>query len=466
MKFKDIELDYGLHDGIAALGFEETTPIQAEAIPLIQEGNDLIACAQTGTGKTAAYLIPAIDRLLLKEAKGTRALILAPTRELANQIDQNIEALSYFTGVTSASVIGGKSSGDFERQKFALENGAEIIVATPGRLLIYLSLGTIDFSNLEVLILDEADKMLDMGFYADIIKIVGNLPKERQTLMFSATMPKKIRDLAKEILKEPKEINLNLAKPAAGINQMAYSVFDEQKIPLLAHILSSREVESMIIFASSKVSVDRITSQLKKLKYRVEAMHSDKTQEERQEALRDFKNRNYQILVGTDVLARGIDIDNLSHVVNFDVPRDAEDYVHRVGRTARASATGEAITFINPKDQHKFFRIERLIESEVPKPEVPEELGEVPPYNPRRGGGKGKGKGGGNNRRGGQRNNNRRGGGREKDGQERHASDGKKPKKRRRSGNNQRRNNETNQHGGKPDQPSSSRPNPQDGPSD
>ncbi|MEM9985564.1 MAG: DEAD/DEAH box helicase, partial [Bacteroidota bacterium] len=252
MKFSELELDYGLHDGIASLGFEDTTPIQEQAIPLVQQGHDLIACAQTGTGKTAAYLIPSIDNLLLKGGKGTRGLILAPTRELANQIDQNIEALSYFTGVPSVPVIGGKSSSDFDRQKFALENGADIVVATPGRLLIYLSLGTIDFSQIQFLILDEADKMMDMGFHADILKIESFLPKDRQTLMFSATMPKKIRELAKEILKEPKEINLNLAKPAEGINQMAFSVYNEQKIPLLEHLLGSREVESMIIFASSK----------------------------------------------------------------------------------------------------------------------------------------------------------------------------------------------------------------------
>ncbi len=412
MKFSELELDYGLHDGIASLGFEDTTPIQEQAIPMVQEGHDLIACAQTGTGKTAAYLIPSIDNLLLKGGKGTRGLILAPTRELANQIDQNIEALSYFTGVTSVPVIGGKSSSDFDRQKFALENGADIVVATPGRLLIYLSLGTIDFSQIQFLILDEADKMMDMGFHADILKIESFLPKERQTLMFSATMPKKIRELAKEILKEPKEINLNLAKPAEGINQMAFSVYNEQKIPLLEHLLSTREVESMIIFASSKISVDRITRQLKKLKYQVEAIHSDKEQQERQETLRKFKNREFRILVGTDVLARGIDIDNLSHVLNFDCPRDADDYVHRVGRTARASATGEAMTFISPDDQHRFQRIERLIEMEVPKPAMPEELGETPAYSPGRGRGRGRGGHGGGRRQGGGGNSRHKGGGR------------------------------------------------------
>jgi len=410
LKFSELDLDPDLLYGIETLGFENTTPIQEQAIPRILADKDLIACAQTGTGKTGAYLIPTIDRLSQTASGHTRALILAPTRELALQIDQNIEALSYFAGVSSVSVVGGKNPKDFERQKFALENGADIIVATPGRLMVYQSLGTLDFSQIEVVILDEADKMLDMGFYGDIIKIISGVPKERQTLMFSATMPNKIRKLAREILVEPEEINLNLAKPAEGINQMAYSVYDNQKIPLLEQILSTREVETMIIFASSKASVDNIHRKLNSLGYDAEAMHSDKSQDERQTTLRRFKNREFRIIIGTDVLARGIDIDNLSHVLNFDVPHDAEDYVHRVGRTARANTTGEAITFINPKDQFKFSRIEELIETEVPKPGVPEELGETPEYAPRRRGGRGEKRGGGN-RGGGNRGGGNRGGG-------------------------------------------------------
>lgn len=402
-------------DGIEALGFDDTTPIQAQAIPPVLEGKDIIACAQTGTGKTAAYLIPTLQRLMEREHRGIRALILAPTRELAEQIDYNIEALGYFTGIASFAVIGGKDAGSFDRQKFAITNGADIIVATPGRLIIYLALGMVDFSAVEVLILDEADKMLDMGFYADIIKISQSLPTDRQTLMFSATMPSKIRSLAREILRDPiEEINLNIAKPAAGINQLAYMIHEDQKIPLLERLIREREVESMIIFASSKLSVDRIAKKLSQLNYNVRAMHSDKTQQERQETLRDFKNRVFPILVGTDVLARGIDIDNLSHVLNYDVPHDAEDYVHRVGRTARASATGEAITFITPKDQHRFVRIERLIDRSIPKPEIPAELGEAPAYAPpsRRGGGEGRGenRGEGRGEGRGDRSNKRRGG--------------------------------------------------------
>ncbi len=444
LKFEELELELDLHDGIAALGLEDTTPIQSDSIPLILSGHDLIACAQTGTGKTAAYLIPTINRLMQMESGKTRALILAPTRELAGQIDQNIDALAYFAGVSSVPVIGGKSAADFDRQKYALENGADIIVATPGRLLIYLSLGILDLSELEVVILDEADKMLDMGFYADIVKIIAAVPEQRQTLMFSATMPKKIRKLAQEILNDPKEVNLNLAKPAEGVSQLAFSVYEGQKIPLLRHLLETREVESMIIFSSSKVSVDRIYEALKRHEYDVQAMHSDKAQEERQNTLRAFKNKQYKILVGTDVLARGIDVDNLSHVVNFAVPRDAEDYVHRVGRTARANTTGEAITFITPDDQHKFAKIERLIEAEVPKGEVPEELGETPIYDPSRrrsrgdhGGGGGKERGQGGRRQsggGGPRHQNQHGSG--GNGQ---AEQTDKPRKKRKRGGRKRR---------------------------
>lgn len=428
------------------MGFEEATPIQAQAIPVILEGKDLIACAQTGTGKTAAYLIPTLQRLTQGDHQATRVLVLAPTRELAKQIDQNVEALGYFTGASSAAVIGGKDASGFDQQKFALVNGADFLIATPGRLKMHTAMGYVDFSKVEVLILDEADKMLDMGFYGDIIQIVSGLPKERQTLMFSATMPSKIRDLARNIMRDPAEISLNLAKPAAGINQMAYMVYDEQKIPLLQHLIRTREVESMIIFASSKVSVDRIDRTLRKLGYNVKAMHSDKTQQEREETLREFKNGQFNIIVGTDVLARGIDIDNLSHVLNYDVPLDAEDYVHRVGRTARASRTGEAITFISPRDQHKFVQIERLIEQEVPKPEVPAELGEAPVYDPKRrssGGDRGGSRGGGRGGRGGQGGSGQKRRGPRKDGprppQAENREGGDRPPKKRKKRRNNRR---------------------------
>ncbi|RMG31505.1 MAG: DEAD/DEAH box helicase [Bacteroidetes bacterium] len=419
MKFTELQLSENLLEAIEVLGFEEMTPIQEKTIPLILENKDLIACAQTGTGKTAAFLIPIIERLTQKESEYSRALILVPTRELAMQIDQNIDALSYYTGVSSVPIIGGKNMDQWDQQKFGIENGADVLIATPGRFLMHIALGYVNFDHIEVVVLDEADKMLDMGFYADIIKIISQTPETRQTLMFSATMPPRIRELAQEILKDPAEVNINISKPAAGIKQLAYSVYREQKIPLLEHIIAERDVESMIIFASSKASVDEITRKLKKLNYEVEAIHSDKSQDERQETLRAFKNKQFRILVGTDVLARGIDIDNLSHVLNFDVPMDAEDYVHRVGRTARASNTGEAITFITPRDQRRFADIEALIEMEVPKGEVPEELGPTPAYSPgrrrssgggrrdggKRGGGRGRDRGhkGPKNRGGGKR---------------------------------------------------------------
>lgn len=383
MKFTELQLSENLLDGIEVLGFEETTPIQERTIPLILGHKDLIACAQTGTGKTAAFVIPIIERLMNRECEYSRVLIIAPTRELVRQIDQNIEALSYYTGVSSVPIIGGKNMDQWDQQKFGIENGADVLIATPGRLMMHMALGYLTFDHIEMVVLDEADKMLDMGFYGDIIKIISKTPDARQTLLFSATMPRKIRDLAKKILHDNyEEVNINISKPAAGIDQQAFSVYDEQKIPLLEHLIREREVDSMIIFASSKVSVDKIADKLKRLNYQVEAIHSDKSQDERTETLRAFKNKQFRILVGTDVLARGIDVDNLSHVLNYDVPMDAEDYVHRVGRTARASSTGEAITFINPKDQRKFADIERLIEMEVPKPKVPEELGETPTYKP------------------------------------------------------------------------------------
>ncbi|MEL7534433.1 MAG: DEAD/DEAH box helicase [Bacteroidota bacterium] len=395
MKFTDLDLDPELLDGILAIGFEETTPIQEQAIPIIQTGKDLIACAQTGTGKTAAFLIPTIDHLLQFKAGKTRALIIVPTRELALQIDQNVDALSYFTGVSSVPVFGGNNKQNWDQQIFGIKNGADILIATPGRLLMHLSLGYVDFNELEVIILDEADKMLDMGFHGDIVNIISRAPDKAQKLMFSATMPKKIRKLAKEILHEPDEISLSLSKPAAGVSQSAYMLHEDQKIPMIEHLLATEEVESMIIFASSKLSVDRITKSLKKLKYPVAAIHSDKDQEERQDTLRKFKNRQFSILVGTDVLARGIDIDNLSHVLNYDCPHDAEDYVHRVGRTARASSTGAAVTFITQRDAYRMVQIEELIEAEVPKPTPPEHIGDTPTYNPRRrGGGGGRGRGG------------------------------------------------------------------------
>ncbi len=362
--------------------YQSATPIQEAAIPAILEGKDVIACAQTGTGKTAAYLIPALQIVRQFQPGAIRALVISPTRELAFQIEQNLQAIGYYSGITSVAVYGGNDSRGWDTQRNAIQGGVDFIIATPGRFLMHLGLGYMDLSQVEIVILDEADKMLDMGFHADIMKIMEQLPKERQTLMFSATMPKKIRQLAHDVLREPVEINFNLAKPAAGISQQAYCVYEDQKIPLLQHLIKTREIDSMIIFSSSKLKVDEIHRKLTKLGVEVRAMHSDKEQAERTETLSAFKNKQFKILVGTDVLARGIDVDNLSHVLNFDCPKDAEDYVHRVGRTARASRTGEAITFVDPRDFHRLSRIERLIEAPIPKPEMPEFLGETPVYDP------------------------------------------------------------------------------------
>lgn len=406
MKFTDFELGDPVLWGIEDMGFSEATPIQAQAIPIILKGKDLIGCAQTGTGKTAAFLIPTLDYLNTFEQKAIRCLIICPTRELAKQIDEQIEGLSYHTVVTSISVYGGGKGSDFSEQKAAITGGCDIVVATPGRLIQHLTLGYMNLDEIEVVILDEADRMLDMGFHEDIMRILSYVREERQTLLFSATMPPKIRSLAKEIMKNPEEISLALSKPAAGINQQAYLVHDGQKLDLLKHIFEKEEIESMIMFASRKSSVDQIVRQLQKLGHDVYGIHSDREQEERERILNDFRNKQFKVLVATDVMSRGIDIDGISHVLNYDVPADAEDYVHRIGRTARAEATGTGITLINGDDVGKFMRIERLIESEVPKIPLPEGFSEGPEYRSYRGrggGNRGGGKGRGGKGRGGKK---------------------------------------------------------------
>lgn len=395
MKFTDFDLGYNVLDGIRDMGFEDATPIQSQAIPIILSGKDLIGCAQTGTGKTGAFLIPTIDFLDTFEDKAIRCIVLCPTRELAKQIDEQVEGLSYHTVVTSIPVYGGGKGDDFSTQKSAILGGADIVVATPGRLIQHLTLGYMDTSKVEVVILDEADRMLDMGFHEDIMRILSYLPKQRQTLLFSATMPPKIRQLAREILHEPEEISLALSKPAAGINQMAYLAHDAQKLALLEKIFAEEPIDSMIIFASRKTSVDQIERNLKRLGYSVRGIHSDRQQEDRESILNDFRNKQFTTLIATDVMSRGIDIVGISHVLNYDVPADAEDYVHRIGRTARAEATGTAITLINEDDVHKFMRIEKLIEREVPKMPLPEKLGPGPEYKRGHSGGRG-GRGGGN----------------------------------------------------------------------
>ncbi len=382
MTFHNFNFDSRLVDGLDSMGIRTPTPIQAKAIPVIMKQKDLIACAQTGTGKTAAYLLPILNRIIHTEKRHLNTLIIAPTRELAQQIDQQIEGFGYYLGISSISVYGGGDGATWDQQRKALEEGADIIIATPGRLIALLATGKIVLDHLEHLVLDEADRMLDMGFYDDIVKIINYLPKKRQTLLFSATMPPKIRMLANKILNHPDEINIAIAKPAAGILQQAYVVYDEQKVALIKHILKTHKWNSVLIFASTKENVKKLDVTFQRLGIAAKAFHSDLDQQEREQILRDFKNKQINMIIGTDVLSRGIDVEGISIVINFDVPPDPEDYVHRVGRTARAETTGTAITFINVKDQRKFLNIENLIGETIEKLPLPQSVGEGPDYQP------------------------------------------------------------------------------------
>lgn len=365
------------------MGILKPTPIQAQAIPAVLDGKDLIACAQTGTGKTAAFLLPLIEVIYgyKPQVEGSiRALVIVPTRELALQIDQQMQAIAYFTPITSMAVYGGSDASSFDQQKAALTGGTEVIIATPGKLLSHLNLGYVAIKGLEFLVLDEADRMMDMGFIDDINRIVQFLPKERQTLMFSATMAPPIRELARNILRDPVEISIALSKPAEGVKQEAYVVHEPQKAPVLEHILRVNEATSIIIFAGRKVEVRNLARHLKKKGFDAQAMHSDLEQSEREQVMLDFRNRKLRILVATNVVSRGIDIDDIDLVINYDVPRDPEDYVHRVGRTARASKKGQAITFITEVDMREFGRIEKLIGYPVEKLPLPAGFGEGPVY--------------------------------------------------------------------------------------
>lgn len=382
MTFQDFKFDEKLLDGLSAMGYSKPTPIQTQAIPMIQEGHDIIACAQTGTGKTAAYILPVLDRISRTEHRHLNTLVIAPTRELAQQIDQQIEGFGYFLGVSSIPIYGGGDGATWDIQRRALEQGADIVIATPGRLIALLAAGTIKFDHLQHLILDEADRMLDMGFYDDIIKIINYLPKERQTLLFSATMPPKIRTLANRILRDPKEVSIAIAKPAAGIVQQAYIVHEQQKGEVLKHVMKNTPWNSMIIFASTKEMVKKLDAAFQRSRLPAKAFHSDLEQLEREQILRAFKNKQLKILIGTDVLSRGIDVEGISLVINYDVPPDPEDYVHRIGRTARAETTGTAVTLVNEKDQRKFESIERLIGQSIEKRPLPEHVGPGPAYQP------------------------------------------------------------------------------------
>jgi len=383
LTFHDFNLDKKLIEGLQSMGYTTPTPIQEQAIPVVLDGRDLIACAQTGTGKTAAYLLPILNKIIHAEKRHLNTLIIAPTRELAQQIDQQIEGIGYFIGVSSISVYGGGDGATWDQQRKALEEGADIIIATPGRLIALLATGKIVLDHLEHLVLDEADRMLDMGFYDDIVKIINYLPKERQTVLFSATMPPKIRTLATKILNKPAEINISIAKPAAGILQQAYVVYDTQKSALIRHVLKSSNWSSVIIFASTKETVKKLDAAFQRAGLPAKAFHSDLEQPEREVILRAFKNKQINMIIGTDVLSRGIDVEGISLVINYDVPPDPEDYVHRVGRTARAETTGTAITFINERDQGKFHSIETLIGDTISKVPLPDSIGEGPAYVPR-----------------------------------------------------------------------------------
>lgn len=384
MKFSDFNFESSLQEGLDSMGFENPTPIQEQAIPIILSNKDLIGCAQTGTGKTAAFLLPILNKLTANPTDLTNTLIIVPTRELALQIDQALQGFSYFTSVSSLAIYGGSDGSVFEQEKKALTQGANVIIATPGRLMAHLNMGYVKLDNLQHLILDEADRMLDMGFVDDIIKITTYLPKNRQTLMFSATMAPRIRTLATKLLNEPEQITISLSKPAEGVVQGAYLVYDTQKNNLIKSLLSGKEKElsSVIIFLSTKIKVKELERDLQKAGLKAKAIHSDLEQGEREEVLRNFRSKQLQILVATDILSRGIDIEDIGLVINYDVPGDAADYIHRIGRTARAASTGVALTFINEYDQQKFAQIETLIAAEVKKLPLPEGFESGPAYTP------------------------------------------------------------------------------------
>jgi superfamily II DNA/RNA helicase len=375
MKFDEFGLGDKLQEALSFMGFEEATQIQEHAIPKILENQDLLASAQTGTGKTAAFILPVIEMLSRKPSKHVRALVIAPTRELANQIEQQIQAFAYFVDISSIAIYGGGDGQEFIKEKRALINGTDIVVATPGKLISHLNMGYADFSKIEHLILDEADRMLDMGFLDDIKLIISKIPKKRQTLLFSATMPPKMRTLSKSILTNPAEIRFAVSKPAEGVLQVAYKVEDDKKSELIKSLIKEKpNYHSIIIFTSTKKKVFTIVRSLSREDYQTQAISSDLSQKERELALRKFKSRETRVLVATDVLSRGIDIKDINLVINYDVPRDAEDYVHRVGRTARADSTGVAITLIAKDEMYKFRRIEKLIGNEVMKIPLPNEM--------------------------------------------------------------------------------------------
>ncbi len=401
MRFDELDLEDEILDGLYDMNFEEMTPVQEHTIPVILEGRDLIGCAQTGTGKTAAYTLPLLNRLLIEgnEDNVVKSLIIVPTRELAQQIDQQFQGFSYYAPISTTVVYGGGDGKGWDIQKRGMLMGADVVIATPGRMISHLQNSGVDLSHVECLILDEADRMLDMGFSEDIMKIVSHMPKERQTIMFSATLPPKIRELAKTILRNPAEVNIAISRPNEAIDQSAFVCYESQKLGIIRELFARPSESKTIIFSSSKMKVKELAHTLKRMKLDVAAMHSDLEQAQREEVMLAFKNNKISILVATDIVARGIDIEDIGLVINYDVPRDPEDYIHRIGRTARAAATGAAMTFVNEEEQGAFHRIEKFIEREIRKAELPEAVGEGPKYAPdenrgRGGRGRGRSKGG------------------------------------------------------------------------
>ena len=386
MKFSELNLEESVLQALDAMNFVECTPVQEHTIPLILEGRDLIGVAQTGTGKTAAYLLPILNML----SKGTypsdaiNCIVMSPTRELAQQIDQQMEGFSYFMPASSVAVYGGNDGVRFEQEKRGLTLGADVVIATPGRLISHLNLGYVDLSKVSFFILDEADRMLDMGFYDDIMQIAKFLPKERQTIMFSATMPSKIQQLAQTILNDPSEVKLAVSKPAEKIIQTAYICYETQKLGIIQSLFKDQTPERVIVFASSKLKVKEVTKAFRRLNLNVGEMHSDLDQSQRDQIMHEFKNGRINILVATDIVSRGIDIDDIRLVINYDVPHDSEDYVHRIGRTARANNDGCSITFVSEKEQTNFKNIEDFLDKDIYKIPVPDELGEAPEYSPKK----------------------------------------------------------------------------------
>ena len=408
MKFSELELEPEVFDGLDAMNFVEMTPVQEHTIPVILAGRDIIGCAQTGTGKTAAYTLPLLNRLTIEGNPDNvvKSLIIVPTRELAQQIDMQFQGFSYFLPVSTTVVYGGGDGKGWEVQKRGMLMGADVVIATPGRLIAHLTNSGVDLSHVECLILDEADRMLDMGFSDDIMKIISYLPKERQTIMFSATLPPKIRELARTILNDPAEVTIAVSKPNEAISQSAYICYESQKLGIVREMFAEPKDTKTIIFSSSKQKTKELAHVLKRMKFNVAAMHSDLEQSQREEVILNFKNNKVDILVATDIVARGIDIEDIGLVVNYDVPHDPEDYIHRIGRTARAAATGAAVTLVCQEEQGKFHRIEKFMEREVEKTPLPESVGQGPAYTPEaferkgRGGRSGRGRGGAKRGRG------------------------------------------------------------------